>query len=259
MNSVSVFLLLLASVFVATRSEEWDMVDVAVEPDQALGFLSAVVTESDSSESLCIYLDHITTCNGCMNYESYSFTDLSLYNATAWCVSSGECLGFNTSYGSAYNNASYTEKICGGDCRISLVKRVRDCPLESEALNIPALAFSFVLFVLCPLCILSGCVYFLALRCRANNKIAIDDDPVPVVVHVSAGHHIGGDAVMATAQFMDAHGRYDSLSHSDGAGTASPAVAVSSQAVGRAHNYASIPTATEVQMVRPTVTYARSV
>lgn len=141
-----------------------------------------------NNSTTCVPILLSSTCRQCM----------SLPNTT-YCPRSATCLYVR-------NNGTYIEpyqfqSICDAECVGRLLYSTDQC--SKETVDVTALVFSFILLILCPLCIISGCLYMIVLRCRGHSKIAVDGEAVAVVatagIVVHEAHHI---PVMATAQVI---------------------------------------------------------
>lgn len=61
-----------------------------------------------------------------------------------------------------------------------LVTRLDDC--REVSVDIAAIIFSFILLVLCPMCIISGCIYVVVLKCHSRNKVSVEPyQPMPIL------------------------------------------------------------------------------
>eukprot|EP00981_Chlorochromonas_danica_P011454 scaffold4011_cov197-Ochromonas_danica.AAC.36 len=134
----------------------------------------------------CHYLTVWGSCNSCLNAD---------YNNT-WCSNGGLCF--------SRTNVS-NARLCQYECSSHMVYSADDC--SSDSVSSLAVAFSFLLLVLCPLCVVSGCIYITAFRCRRSAKVGVDsDDPIPVLqlaTMTQTGVTFTEIPVMANAEVLD--------------------------------------------------------
>jgi len=120
---------------------------------------------SQSDEKSCYAQEQLNSCDSCLAQDN-----------TVWC-NSGRCMKYNT---------SYVE--CNGNCSSSTLSR-NNC--GSLVLSIIAVIFSFILLIVCPLCVFGACVIIIIARCRTYNKIVADcndtSEPIPVLQLHSTG------------------------------------------------------------------------
>lgn len=106
----------------------------------------------------CIYDTGWTTCGGC----------LSIHNNT-WCGSSSKCFSITNA-----TNAV----LCQTSCSRGLESDHHQC--SQETVSIVAVVFSFIILIICPLCIISGCIYVAVFKCRGSAKVGISPNiPIP--------------------------------------------------------------------------------
>jgi hypothetical protein len=124
---------------------------------------------SSSSKFLLRHLPEITITSayGCIsNYLNITSCGTCLsYSNTTWCQSgSGFCMNFNTGL------AEFECKthICSSD----MVTASSNC--STDEFNLISIIAAFILLIICPLCAIGACGYVIAVRCFANNKVAVD-------------------------------------------------------------------------------------
>lgn len=150
--------------------------------------LLRTATDNDDSTGWeeCQYLTVWGSCRSCLNAD---------YNNT-WCSNGGLCF--------SRTNVS-NARLCQYECSSHMVNSADDC--SSNSVTTLTVAFSFLLLVLCPLCVVSGCIYITAFRCRRSAKVGVDsDEPIPVLqlaTMTQTGVTFTEIPVMASAEVLD--------------------------------------------------------
>ena len=119
-----------------------------------------------NATNICQLLSSSISCKSCF-LESTN---------TTWC-STGECFSSNATVVDDMSN-SYSS--CSFMCSLSSVSNSEHCP-SSMGGGALSLFISFLLFVFCPMCIISSGLYIIIKRCRSRPKIYDSTLPVPVL------------------------------------------------------------------------------
>ncbi|RYH05121.1 hypothetical protein EON65_45610 [archaeon] len=126
-----------------------------------------------SGESLSTYIrTEVDDCTPLSVWASCG-TCLSHNMNNTWCSTNSFCFSNENA-----TSATACRDNCGDDSK--LITSSDDC--KEVPINIAAIIFSFILLVFCPMCLISGCIYVVVLRCQGKNKVAVEPyQPLPVL------------------------------------------------------------------------------
>jgi hypothetical protein len=114
---------------------------------------------SSALDCVSNYLN-ITSCGTCLSYSN-----------TTWCESgAGFCMNFN----SRLAEFDCKTHVCSSD----MISASSNC--TTDQFSLISVIVAFVLLIICPLCAIGACGYVIAVRCFANNKVAIDNGGIGV-------------------------------------------------------------------------------
>lgn len=139
---------------------------------------------------LCILLI-LSSCFGNWNGSQYDpqCSAVENWDSCGTCLSKDNTIWCDTGHCFIYNNSLSPSIACNGNCTSYYSSSGQCNPL---VLNIIAIVFSFILLIVCPLCVLGACVIIVIARCRSYNKIAADmadfpPGPIPILpLHATA-------------------------------------------------------------------------